>query len=199
MDEWADSRSKRQYERIKEVQREVEGTLDFKICWRCRELLMIESFGWRTDKQKGRRAACLACEDPNGTKRCHNCLEIKPKSEFSYRKSGKYDHWQADCKTCQKIFMRKYRLLVNYGLTPEDYEVLLGKQDGCCAICAGVPAVDDVLRVDHDHDCCSGDKTCGKCIRGLLCDLCNRGLGYFQDDAVKLRTAIQYLERGVLS
>jgi hypothetical protein len=39
--------------------------------------------------------------------------------------------------------------------------------------------------VDHDHACCPKQvkataKTCGKCIRGLLCFRCNTSLGYVE-------------------
>ena len=31
-------------------------------------------------------------------------------------------------------------------------------------------------------------------IRGLLCDLCNKGLGCFKDNVINLETAIKYLK-----
>lgn len=34
--------------------------------------------------------------------------------------------------------------------------------------------------VDHDHGCCSGDKSCGTCVRGLLCTACNVSLGHIE-------------------
>jgi hypothetical protein len=34
------------------------------------------------------------------------------------------------------------------------------------------------LAVDHDHNCCQTGKSCGKCVRGLLCSTCNRSLGH---------------------
>lgn len=50
-----------------------------------------------------------------------------------------------------------------------------------------------VPHIDHNHKCCAGRTTCGKCIRGTICDGCNRGLGFFKDDIERLRKAIAYL------
>jgi len=68
----------------------------------------------------------------------------------------------------------------NFKRTSEWYvETLLG-QNGHCALCDRVPTTRR-FQVDHDHDCCPTDKshrkTCGKCIRGLLCEPCNTDLG----------------------
>lgn len=55
-------------------------------------------------------------------------------------------------------------------LIMEDEYVRLYSQ-GCAN-----PACDEVskLQVDHDHSCCPGQYSCGKCIRGMLCRNCNR-------------------------
>ena len=70
------------------------------------------------------------------------------------------------------------------GLTPDDYLALLAKQGGVCAIC-GVRPNKKRLALDHCH---KTDK-----LRGLLCDTCNRGLGMFHDDPLRLYAAIEYL------
>lgn len=68
-----------------------------------------------------------------------------------------------------------------YRLREEDYQALIEKQNGCCAVCEepfkGTP------HIDHDHNCCPYDKngpTCGNCIRGLLCGRCNTFVGFVE-------------------
>lgn len=65
------------------------------------------------------------------------------------------------------------------------------KQNGICPICART--LDAVqVHVDHDHACCAGQFSCGRCVRGLLCRSCNVGLGHFADPEMLLR-AFTYL------
>lgn len=72
------------------------------------------------------------------------------------------------------------------GLTLEEYDALLLKQGGACAICGQSPSL-KALHVDHHHE--TGN------VRGLLCNNCNRCLGLLKDDVAVLRSAIVYLER----
>jgi hypothetical protein len=86
---------------------------------------------------------------------------------------------------------RRLRL---YGVTPTKYRQMLAAQGGGCAICGAKPRKGQPLHVDHDHACCSAEgATCGLCVRGLLCSLCNTGLGAFRDDRARLTAAIRYL------
>jgi hypothetical protein len=77
-----------------------------------------------------------------------------------------------------------------YNLERTDYERMFRRQKGLCSICRINPAT----HVDHDHTCCPEKaRSCGKCIRGLICDKCNRMLGWAKDNAVTLRRAAKYL------
>ena len=72
-------------------------------------------------------------------------------------------------------------------MTVEDYDALMEKQNGQCAICkTNELTFGRGLVVDHNH------KT-GQ-IRGLLCSHCNVILGHANDDTKVLASAIQYLE-----
>jgi hypothetical protein len=77
-----------------------------------------------------------------------------------------------------------------YGIKREWYDTVLKIQGGCCAICKSTEVGrkgHTYFHVDHDHD--TGE------VRGLLCDLCNRGLGYFKDNSKLLLEASNYLEK----
>lgn len=78
-------------------------------------------------------------------------------------------------------YKRGPRLQALYKMSIEDYEEMLTDQGGGCAICGKSPSPKKRLNVDHDHACCPGEVTCGKCVRGLLCTPCNVFLGYFEN------------------
>jgi hypothetical protein len=91
-----------------------------------------------------------------------------------------------------------YLLGYNYNLTIEDYARMLNAQDGHCATCpATEPTTGRVrrLHVDHDHSCCPGSKSCGRCVRGLLCSTCNMALGGIKEDIEILQNMIAYVKR----
>jgi hypothetical protein len=82
----------------------------------------------------------------------------------------------------------------HFNITLDEYEVILERQNGTCAICGNnetaVRRGTSELRylaVDHCHES-------GK-IRGLLCSKCNTGLGLLRDSKELLRKAIQYLTK----
>jgi hypothetical protein len=70
-----------------------------------------------------------------------------------------------------------------HGISLQQYESLLRKQNGCCALCLRVPKR---FCIDHDHST--------NIVRGLLCDGCNGGIGQLGDDIAGLRRALSYLE-----
>jgi hypothetical protein len=86
--------------------------------------------------------------------------------------------------TRERQWQRKKRFKVVYGISLEDYDVMLEQQNGACAICGRKP--NERLAVDHCH--ATGT------VRGLLCAKCNSGLAFYQDNPERLLAAIAYLE-----
>jgi hypothetical protein len=74
---------------------------------------------------------------------------------------------------------RRYGILA-MGISVEQYDSMLESQDGKCASC-GQPPKKNRLAIDHDHTCCAGLRSCGKCVRGLLCITCNMALGLLEN------------------
>ena len=73
-------------------------------------------------------------------------------------------------------------------MSAEVFVILWEKQDGRCAICRTnltFTKGDDSVNVDHCH--ATGH------VRGLLCQSCNKGLGFFLDNLDILQRAAEYL------
>lgn len=74
-----------------------------------------------------------------------------------------------------------------YGITPEQWLVVLETQSGVCAICGldTWPGKDNSPHTDHDP----GTKR----FRGILCGNCNNGIGMLGEDPFRLIAAAWYL------
>lgn len=81
-----------------------------------------------------------------------------------------------------------------HGLSEERYNQILEKQNGVCAICKKPPTPSDPFMIDHDHLCCPGSYSCGRCVRGLIHKTCNWGIGSLKDSPAACRNAAEYLE-----
>jgi hypothetical protein len=137
-------------------------------------------------------------------KKCSVCLVERPLNCFYFRKDN--NAYRASCKECflkqqqkthlkrkdlpeYKSKIRKYSLKHNYGITLEDYNALLEKQERSCAICKSKEVnrkTDKNFCVDHNHK--TGE------VRGLLCHSCNAMLGKAKENSDTLRNAAAYLE-----
>ena len=134
-------------------------------------------------------------------KTCGVCGQEKDTSEFPKRPGRKFKHGVlGHCWNCHRTSHREnhtrwraknldkvagYKLKSRYGITPEQYDEMLDRQGGVCAICYCPPSPRKKLGVDHNHH--NGQ------VRELLCDHCNKGLGDFGDDTELLFRAIAYL------
>lgn len=150
-----------------------------KICRGCKiEKEDSEFYVWRYSKD-GRDPYCKSCKNKIVSK--SNKYSVKHQKYLKeYYKMNKH-----------KKNYRFYKLK----MTQEEYDAMFLKQNGVCDICKGPELHYASLSVDHDHRCCPGNKTCGKCIRGLLCSHCNNALGLLRENILSLQSAIEYLQK----
>lgn len=122
----------------------------------------------------------------NGKRMCPRCKETKGPEEYN-RNKGRSDGCSAYCRSCCRWVQIEWK----YGLTQEDYEAIWDYQLRGCAICGTEdPGHKHGFTVDHDHECCDGNKTCGRCVRGIICSACNQRVdtsGEIRDTAYRER------------
>ena len=118
-------------------------------------------------------------------KECSKCKKLVPHHRNSRRASG-LQSWCTEC-TRKSDLQRRYKLSV------EDYNHMFEEQGGRCDIC-NKPSNGRWLAVDHDHACCEGANSCGECVRGLLCNGCNRGLYSLEKHSWRI-PALEYLDK----
>jgi hypothetical protein len=88
----------------------------------------------------------------------------------------------------KKYQIARGKRIRSYGITLAEYDRLFNDQNGVCAICQKTNG-EIALCIDHNHATNE--------VRGLLCNLCNRGIGLFNDDEKLLIKAAIYVKRGV--
>ena len=99
-----------------------------------------------------------------------------------------------------KARWNKTHKFVRFGITEEQFDELLEAQGHACAICRATFHGQRIC-VDHDHACCpvpaSGHtRSCGECIRGLLCVRCNTWLGWLETYGGKVGAYLAGSEKG---
>jgi hypothetical protein len=137
-------------------------------------------------ERKALRPPCPVCGDslPLELDRAVYC-------SFKCQRTAANERWTGD-----RAFL--YNIQYNYKLSPERYQSMLEAQNYRCAnlVClTDEPGGKGRWHIDHDHSCCPGKRSCGKCVRGLLCHSCSVGSGCFGDDPARLRAQADYIER----
>ncbi len=146
--------------------------------------------------------------------KCSSCKFIKPLESFyndnSPQRKNRY-YRSSMCKDCSRSYDKdKYEKqkekdidqvlhsrwinnLKKYNLTPDDWQIMYDLQNGLCFICENENVGDRRLAVDHDHKCCPGLGSCGKCIRKLLCVKCNTVVGWLESNPERIEFLLEYV------
>lgn len=136
-----------------------------KICKSCKEEKREEDF------HRDNYATCIKCRNEQ--------WRYRYKNDHDFRRKYLDDCWRRTLK-------------YKYGITADEYEEILIKQAGLCAICRQPEKKQykgkiTKLHVDHNHET--------EKIRQLLCHSCNMMIGYAKEDSEVLRKAADYIER----
>ena len=158
-----------------------------KLCTHCKKRKPLKKFVQDLRCANGRGTKCQSCvrSIKKAYYKKYPLVERRDRQRMAERSKAWYEKHRA---YCLKQFREK-RLMRQYGITQADYRKILASQNHRCAICGTrKPGREDRhFKVDHDH------KT-GR-IRGLLCHLCNVGLGSFRDDLRIVLQVIRYLRK----
>lgn len=132
--------------------------------------------------------------DTPPVRRCSKCNRRK----FAVETYSKFR-----CKQCKVESIKAWRkrnkerridhnLWARYHIRPADVAAMLKAQCRRCRLCRDNISLRR-MAIDHDHRCCQGRVSCGKCIRGLLCRRCNVFVGYLEKTRPHLlRSALEY-------
>lgn len=166
-----------------------------KFCGSCEELKSVKDF----HKRKGKMVDWVYA---------HICIECKKVAAKEYHKKNaskiieRACKWGRDNPEKMKKNSKKKHIKKKYGITLEELNILIEKQNNLCAICQKgsteivwmrEPGKDSKIQVlktlDIDHNHKTG------LVRQLLCGPCNRGAGQFKDSSVLLRAAARYIDK----
>jgi hypothetical protein len=150
-----------------------------KLCSKCRQLKPLEEFYKQASSVDGLQAWCKGCyrqRDRDSYAADPEAAHKKLKAWRAARKAADPEGW--------KRYVKDTALRSTYGISLQDWEDMYDAQHGRCAICLESFG-DEQPHVDHSA------KT-GQ-VRGLLCRLCNVGVGHFRENPNYLRRAITYL------
>jgi hypothetical protein len=159
-----------------------------KTCTRCHLEKPLEAFYRDKRASDGRYAMCKPCADRN-TERWRSENADRDHATRRRWRTANADRLAVIKKRSAAAHPYNAWLKHRYGITLEGYHRLLQEQGGGCAICGAAEnglKKNKMLCVDHDH--ASG------AVRGLLCDRCNKAIGYLNDDPALVGRALAYLQ-----
>lgn len=126
----------------------------------------------------------MSLKDPEKRREYHRKWLQQKKAEY-----------MAGWRSTHRENIKRNYLKRAFGITVEEAVSMWEKQGCACAVCSTplrTPAeygtIDErgaMAHVDHNH--ATGE------IRGILCDKCNRGIGYLKDSVANLQAATAYL------
>ena len=154
-----------------------------KVCSTCKVVTPLDNFQKDSSKKDLLRSDCKDCT-----------REVRRNSRN--KKPEVYNNIRKNYRTNNKEKIKQNRYKYMHKIDYAEFLKILASQGNVCKICkkSEFNQEDRNWVVDHDHSCCPKNKSCNKCRRGILCQSCNKTLGFAKDNPEVLRTAADYLE-----
>ena len=155
-----------------------------KFCKKCSTNKAISDFNKNSGRRDGLNQWCTVCYKTYLSEYYKKNKEKMNADSNKYyaENKGAYKKWFKQYYTINRDLYWQRNLRFKFNLTLDAWNFIISIQDGECP--CGVQLLRDFKQdifyrpvVDHSHACCSGNKSCGKCIRGILCWRCNSILG----------------------
>lgn len=154
-----------------------------KTCTKCGQEKLMGDFYLYTSAARGKRvhSYCKPCSIESAHKWAKD-----HKKQVNEKRREKWKAYPEEAKR---------RALSKYHLSLEEFNGMLELQESKCAVCGTYLATKQEQCIDHNHACCPTEcRSCGKCVRGILCQKCNRALSLVHDNVLILTTMIAYLK-----
>jgi hypothetical protein len=172
-----------------------------KRCSKCGEYKSVDEFCRDKHQLSGLSCSCKKCHNKQGRESDAVYRENRKARTKKYHqehleqdKARRHAHYIRNWERIAQEYeltARGIRLQKYYNMTLDDYDAMLKTQNNQCVICGKTPEENGKrLCVDHDHETGA--------VRGLLCDKCNTGLGFFRDSIDLVSRAKKYLKGELL-
>jgi hypothetical protein len=147
------------------------------------------------------RAGAVCGRKPDHAGKCTTARALKQQVDNRPRKTTRKRGVRSASDPAVRSRWNRAHRFVRLGITEAAFDAMLAAQGNACAMCRRPFGPHERICADHDHRCCpkqvkASARTCGKCIRGLLCFRCNTALGYVE---LFREMADQYLTRYAVS
>lgn len=164
-----------------------------KKCTKCKKAKLPEDFYREKCSRDGRRSSCKMCDNIRVKEYRRRNREACRKSHRKWRAKNPKKVKQSAKKSYRRNIKnrRNYNLKKLCGITLDEYDCIFEQQNGVCAICGKVEMQKNqygIRRLSADHNHATGK------MRGLLCNNCNRFIGFCEESVEILEKTIRYLE-----
>ena len=162
-----------------------------KKCTLCGDNKSLEAF-YKDSKTKDKKTSrCKMCKNLDVAEYRARPSSLLRQSSYDKERRSRPGYYG------RKAYLKRvWNIQHEYGSTEQEIRNMMDEQKGCCSICGCSLTVPEAVNggkywgnysIDHCHETMK--------VRGLLCAMCNRGLGQLGDTLQGVTAAYYYMRR----